>query len=330
MSSDFGNLVYAQRTDRGLKREINEDSCAFHIPEPGTPAAAYGALFIVADGIGGIGGGEEASRAAIDTIMATYYDPDLDDEDPRERIIAAIQDANEAVRARARTLDRQMLGTTLAGAVILADQKSYLFNVGDSRIYRLRGQTIEQMTSDHSSVDTQESYARAKLTAFIGQFQPILPHLITSELQKDDTLLICSDGLWGLVEPPEIAAVVQRYSPQKAVDVLIKMVYERGARDNVTITIIQNGKRANYGLAALATLALLVAVILIGIFAVIQSPSPAATPTVQLVEATANFTVHSSLQPPPVATQSSVATAENPGQLVIRTPTESLNNDKGD
>jgi len=329
MSSNFRNLVFAQRTDRGLKREINEDACAFHIPEQGAPDADLGALFLVADGIGSIGGGEEASRAAIDTIMETYYDPDLDDDNPRERIIAASLDANEAVRARARTLDRQMLGTTLAGVVILSAEKSFLFNVGDSRIYLLRGQTIEQITSDHSSIDTQESYARAKLTAFIGQFQPILPHLIAYDLQKDDTLLICSDGLWGLVEPPEIAAVIQRYSPQKAVDVLIRMVYERGARDNVTITIIQNGKRANYALVAMAAFALLVVVGLTGFFAFSQTASPPATPTAQIVQATANLTIHSSNQITPVATESRIETGENQGQIVIRTPTLLADSDEG-
>lgn len=330
MSSNFRNLVFAQRTDRGLKREINEDSCAFHIPEQGAPDAALGALFIVADGIGGIGGGEEASRAAIDTIMATYYDPDLEDDDPRERIIAAIQDANEAVRARARTLDRQMLGTTLAGVVILSAEKSLLFNVGDSRIYLLRGQTIKQITSDHSAIDTQESYARAKLTAFIGQFQPILPHLIAYDLQKDDTLLICSDGLWGLVEPPEIAAVVQRYSPQKAVDVLMRMVYERGARDNVTITIIQNGKRARYSLVAMTALGLLVVALVIGFFAFFQPAAAPAIPTAQIMQATANFSIHPTNQITPVATEPSIEIGENQGQIVIRTPTLLANSDEGD
>src|SRR5262245_9356753 len=139
MTNDFRKLVFAQKTDRGLLREKNEDSCGFRIPEADTPAAAHGAIFIVADGIGGIGRGEEASRVAIETILETYYDPDLEDDDPRERIIAAIQDANEAVRARARTLGVNMLGTTLAG-VVITQQKAYLFNVGDSRIYRMRNQ----------------------------------------------------------------------------------------------------------------------------------------------------------------------------------------------
>src|SRR5688500_18479729 len=114
MPDNFRQLVFAQKTDRGLVREINEDACGYRMPESGSKAATYGALFLVADGIGGIGYGEEASRAAVATTLDTYYDPDLDDDDPRERIIAAIQDANEAVRARARTLNLQLLGTTLA------------------------------------------------------------------------------------------------------------------------------------------------------------------------------------------------------------------------
>lgn len=328
MPEDFRKLVFAQKTDRGLVREVNEDACGYRMPEPGTAAARFGALFLVADGIGGIGRGEEASRAAVDTTLETYYDPDLEDEDPRERIIAAIQDANEAVRARARTLNLQMLGTTLAGVIILSSEKAFLFNVGDSRIYRVRGGMIEQLTSDQAAVDTadnQNSYTKAKLTAFVGQFQPILPQLIPCDLQKDDTLLICSDGLWGLVEPHEIAAVVQRYSPQKAVGVLVQMVHERGARDNVTITIIQNGKRAN---PKMLTIALVVLAVIVGGIALLQPLLFSGSSSAQMPSITASFTANAPDNGLSTAESEITATWENHGQLVIRTPSvpDSINN----
>jgi PPM family protein phosphatase len=325
MAGDFRKLVFAQKTDRGLKREVNEDSCAFRLPEVETPAADLGALFLVADGIGGIGRGEEASHAAVETVLSTYYDPELEDDHPRERLLAAIQDANEAVRARARTLNLEMLGTTLAGVVILSDEKLYLFNVGDSRIYLLRGETIRQITADQSSIDTQDSFARAKLTAFVGQFQPLLPQILEYDLQKDDTLLICSDGLWGLVEDHEIAAVVQRYPPQKAVDVLIQKVYERGARDNVTITIIRNGQRAS---RRAVFLTLLVLAAIIGILAL---ATPLLMPSA--VDDTALHAAASLTSPMSEAgtfapvTQTAKAT-ESQGQLIIRTEVSPVHNDK--
>jgi PPM family protein phosphatase len=318
MSSDFRNLVFAQKTDRGLLRENNEDSCGFRIPDDHTAAAALGAIFIVADGIGGIGRGEEASRVAIETILATYYDPDLDDDDPRERIIAAIQDANEAVRARARTLNVTMMGTTLAGVVIVA-QKVYLFNVGDSRIYLLRGQHITQVTADHSSIDVHESFAKAKLTAFIGQLQPILPHLITQELQKDDTLLICSDGLWGLVEQNEIASIVQQHVPQKAVEKLIQKVYERGARDNVTITIIQNGQRQNHGIKVFALLLVIGVICVVLLSQLNPSAGVSSNALTATAHANASFEADSGVKATPVATETE---EPNFGQLTLHTPTK--------
>jgi PPM family protein phosphatase len=330
MPEDFRKLVFAQKTDRGLVREINEDACGYRLPERGTAAAAFGALFLVADGIGGIGRGEEASRTAVDTTLATYYDADLDDEDPRERIIAAVQDANEAVRARARTLNLQMLGTTLAGAIILSPEKAFLFNVGDSRIYRVRGETIDQMTSDQASIDAtdnQTSYAKAKLTAFVGQFQPILPQLIPCDLQKDDILLICSDGLWGLVEPHEISAVVGRYAPQKAVDVLIQMVHERGARDNVTVTIIQNRQQSN-PVPALVALAVLVLALIAGAFALLQPSLLAGAATEQSPSITASFAANTPDNVLLTDSPQLAATDENHGQLVIRTPSVQDNTNK--
>lgn len=328
MAGGVRKLVFAQKTDRGLKREVNEDACDVRIPDPGTPSAALGALFLVADGIGGIGHGEEASHAAVETVLSTYYDPELEDDHPRERLIASIQDANEAVRARARTLHLDMLGTTLAGVVILPDGKAYVFNVGDSRIYRLRGEAFQQITSDHTSIDTEDSLARAKLTAFVGQFQPLLPQILDYDLHKDDTLLICSDGLWGLVEDHEIAAVVQRHPPAKAVDLLIQKVHERGARDNITITIIQYGKEANRVPAWLA-LAVLVLALLVGAFMIMQSalfPDRSREQDPSITLSFAANTPDNAIQA--AATQLAV-TEVNQGELVIRTPSlqNNTNND---
>jgi serine/threonine protein phosphatase PrpC len=319
MTGDFRRLAFAQKTDRGLVREINEDACGYRIPEPNTPSAAYGTMFVVADGIGGMGRGEEASRVAVEALLNTYYDPELDDESPRERIIAAIQDANEAVRAHARTLKLNMLGTTLAGAVILPSGSAFLFNVGDSRIYLLNGHHIEQVTSDHSLIDAHDNLSKAKLTAFIGQFQPVLPQIHVRELQPDDTLMICSDGLWGLVDPPEIAAVLLRYPPRNAVDKLVRMVHERGARDNVTITIIQRGKALNFVRTALA-LTLIAAALLL--FVLLQ---PVLIPGDERMADNVQPTEIVMTNSPEIATPETV---NNHGQLVIRTPTQQIKSDK--
>lgn len=329
MAVELHKLTVAQKTDQGLRRAQNEDSCEYRVPKQGSPEYALGAMFLVADGIGSLGGGQHASRAAIDSILETYYDPELEDESPRERIIAAIQDSNAAVRQKARSLNLATMGTTIAGAVILPSGRMYLFNVGDSRIYLLRGGGIQQITADDIHIDLKNSLDRAKLTAFLGQIQPVLPNMIEHDLNPGDTLLICSDGLWGLVDPPDILAVVQSTNPLRAVDELIKKVYEQGARDNVTITIIRNSGASRSG-SAWRTLAVAAAALALAAFLTFlwvsqpvagavttQTPAPG-TPA---VEQTQSLSVHAPQTPTPSPTRRLSDDDGYGGGLVVRTPT---------
>jgi PPM family protein phosphatase len=328
MAVELHKLTVAQKTDQGLRRALNEDSCEYRVPKQGSPEYALGAVFLVADGIGSLGGGQHASRAAIDSILDTYYDPELEDESTRERIIAAVQDSNVAVRQKARELNLATMGTTVAGAVILPTGRVYLFNVGDSRIYLLRGGGIQQITADDIHIDLKNSLERAKLTAFLGQIQPVLPNIFEQDLHPGDTLLICSDGLWGLVDPPDILAVVQSTGPQKAVDELVKKVYEQGARDNVTITIIKNsgkGGRSGGSWGALAVAAVMLALAALLAFLWVSQPVVGAvhtdTPSTSAVEQTESLSVHApqTLTPSPTARIS-----EDDGYgggLVVHTPT---------
>lgn len=334
MGEAIRQLVYASRSEIGLKRKVNEDSAAAHMPEPDSPEAERGAMFIVADGIGSIGGGDTASKWAVKTFHDTYYDPELDDEDVRERVIAAIQDAQEAVKARARVLKLDSLGTTLTGVVILSDGTASIFNVGDSRVYLARGDTLEQVTVDQSGVDPKGDPNRPKLTSYLGQKQPILPNLYERQLQQGDTLLICSDGLWGMLQHDEIASIVRRLPPQEAVDKLIERVYEQGARDNVTISIVQHGEAAQKPTSRLPVLlAVVVLLVVLGVaFALLtRNQTPAvvvATPSVVVTLAEPTI--------PPLSTHRDVtntprssgvtATAENGSSLVVRTATPNAGN----
>lgn len=305
MAESFERPIFAQRCEIGLKRPRNEDSFAAHVPD-GTDKREQmlGALFVVADGIGSIGGGEQASDWATRTLVDTYFDAELEDEEPRERIIAAIQDAQDAVRARARVLKVETLGTTVAGAVILPTGRALIFNVGDSRVYHLRGGTFTQVTTDQTYVEPKGDPKRAKLTSYLGQPQPILPNLYERQLAHGDKLLICSDGLWGLVEQDEIAKVVAAHPAKQAVDLLVERVYALGARDNVTICIVEMGQRRRIRPFVWVVLLLLAAGLLAAIL-YLRDPL-----------------VCCAFPPTPTPTPTMLAETAPPGStLIVRTPT---------
>ncbi|MCL4879604.1 MAG: protein phosphatase 2C domain-containing protein [Anaerolineae bacterium] len=232
-------LDYAFLTDRGLKRQRNEDHCLVRIPDPDTPESRFGSLFLVADGIGSLGMGEVASQLATQTIEDWYYDGSNREQDETKRIVSALKIANQAVFDRSRDYELSHMGTTIAGIILTPTQDAVIFNVGDSRVYRIRGGSIELLSRDHATM-SQEA-GKTKLTAFIGQSAPFPPFNRRVKTKKGDVFVICSDGLWGLLEEKKILKVVQRHPAETAAEILLQMVYERGARDNVTMVIVRLG-----------------------------------------------------------------------------------------
>jgi len=178
--ADFSKSLEAfGLTDVGRKRKRNEDFFRYVIPTANTPEEALGAFFVVADGIGGMGFGEEASSVAVNTLLAAYYDLQNPDRDPLNRLKSAMQLANNAVIAKAGELGRTLIGTTASG-IIVHPKEIVLFNVGDARVYRLRGNLIERLSRDQSVLEeqlaqgliTEEEAAQGRnmnVTAFLGQ-----------------------------------------------------------------------------------------------------------------------------------------------------------------
>ncbi len=255
MAQPFPALDVAGQTDVGLKRSRNEDSFTVLMPPAGSPQVSQGAMFIVADGMGGMGGGDVASKTAIEEIVKTFYDPSVThDYDPLPRLRNALEAANVRVRETAQSVGLPRIGATGAGMILTSTGDAVVFNIGDSRVYRARGSYIELLTRDQSVMASQleaglVSQEEAKLsrnvnvTAFIGQPMPISPVYSRMQTQPGDVFIICSDGLWDLVEPNEILKAVQ--SPAKeAASKLIALVRQRGAPDNVTVIIVRVGMPA--------------------------------------------------------------------------------------
>lgn len=275
MGEQPGALDVAAQTDVGLKRTRNEDTCEFRIPEPNTPQHAHGALFVVADGMGGMGGGDVASRTAITTLFEAYYSaqqaPGVSHSHMLKRALDA---ANAAVRQKAREVNLSRIGSTASGVLLLPDREALIFNVGDARVYRIRQNFIEQLSHDQSVLQHQidagvisETQARqsrnVNVTAFIGQERPLQAIYRRAQVETGDVFLLCSDGLWDLVEPHEMLRIVEQYSAEAATRRLIELARKRGAHDNVTVIVVRIGAtgapRARAGwqiLAALLVLAL--------------------------------------------------------------------------
>lgn len=240
-------LTVAQRTDVGRKRQHNEDSVAYIIPKDQELLTHKGALFIVADGMGGHAAGEVASEIAVDTVCTLYYqDPDTD---IPTSLVRAIQYANAAIYQRATENEQHTgMGTTCVVAV-LRESTAFVANVGDSRGYLVRRGQVRQITQDHSWVAEQvrmgqmsEEEARNHsmrniITRSLGPFPEVEVDIFVEPVEEGDALLLCSDGLCGMVSDAEITSIVENFGPQESVYRLVECANEQGGIDNITTIV---------------------------------------------------------------------------------------------
>ena len=241
-------LEVAKLTDVGRVRSHNEDYVDYFVPTDPAQLARKGAIYVVADGMGGHQAGEVASRGAVEAVIAHYYGDTK--HDVATSLVQAVRAANHQIYTQAQAdPSKAGMGTTLVAVVILG-RKVYVANVGDSRAYLINSQGIRQITEDHSWVEeqvragllTHEQASRHPqrnlVTRALGSKPDVQVDLFEGELGEGDTLLLCSDGLTGRVEDREIAAAVRRYPPQEAARRLVALANERGGNDNITVLIV--------------------------------------------------------------------------------------------
>src|SRR5579864_3622937 len=255
MSVDCQNpkpgLEAASLTDVGLQRANNEDSYLYWEPDSEEAFLVKGRLAIVADGMGGYEGGQEASRLAVETVRFVY-DRDFNG-DPQQALVAAFESAHANIhRFAVEHPEFQGMGTTCT-ALSIVDNRLYFAHIGDSRLYLVRGEAITRLTRDHSYVgrlvesgivrseDAESHPQRHILTAALGSGREVVPDspLLPVALEEGDTLVLCTDGLWSLVGEQEIATVVRSGTPAQSCDTLVKLALERGGPDNVTILVLR-------------------------------------------------------------------------------------------
>lgn len=243
---ELGNLSHV-----GQVREQNEDYFAYYEYEDPDLAARKGRLAIVADGVGGHVGGFAASRIAVDEVRYRYKDHPGDD--PREALKDAIEAANRKIYEQGEEdSEYQGMGTTFT-ALVFRDGMAYLAHVGDSRAYLIRNGTISQLTRDHSRVarmveagmitpEEAEGHPESNvLEQAVGHRDTVdvdisVPPL---ETRPGDLLLLCSDGLHGLVSDEEMAHIADGPEPNAACQDLVDLANERGGHDNITVQILR-------------------------------------------------------------------------------------------
>lgn len=239
-------------TDVGLKRGHNEDN--YLINEELN-------LFVVADGMGGHAGGEYASAICVNTIEEIVTSMELmgespsDEDDPvevaRERVRYAIRLAGRRIYEKAaEEPEFHGMGTT-AVLLLIEGTNAYIAHVGDSRVYLWRDGRCEQVTEDHSLVNhkvklgliTPEEAKTHKMknviTRSLGYQEDVEVDVEVRAARRGDRFLLCSDGLSGYFDEPELGELIGSLRPQECARHLIELACERGGEDNITAVIVQ-------------------------------------------------------------------------------------------
>jgi len=238
---------YAE-TNTGLVRSENEDSYVLHIPSNGEAASKKGTLAIVADGVGGGPDGKLASSMAVNIILSQYYNSG--GEAPSSRLLSAMKTANDEIYNAAKK-NRPYGGmATTCTALALVEGSAYLCHAGDSRAYLLHGGELRRVSKDHTLVEemvedgiiSKEEAAvhphRNIILKALGSKPELVPYVETFTVETGDTILLCSDGLYGLVSDSEIYRELMTNQVAAAGKNLMTLALRRGGVDNITLVVL--------------------------------------------------------------------------------------------
>ncbi len=259
VSVENSQLTFGQSSHQGMIRENNQDSSYVFLASSRTVENRpdFG-LFVVADGMGGHHDGEKASSIAAQylasDVLSSIYVPMLDADDSTdserptivESLVSATQKANAVVH---ETVPDG--GTTLT-AVVLVGNLAYISHVGDSRAYLIRNSGVEQLTRDHSLVqrlielgqltpeEAEDHPQKNVLYRALGQNENLEVERLIRPMPPNSQILLCSDGLWGLMSNDDIKRIVDSSdSPQQACDKLVALANTNGGTDNITAVLIK-------------------------------------------------------------------------------------------
>ncbi len=231
-------------TDVGLKRESNEDSYLLN---------KNIGIFAVADGMGGHRGGEVASSMAVSTLEQYVQNNKVGSRkvQPRVLLTEAYKTASNKIfdKSRNEAAELSGMGTTLVSALVV-ENTVFIANVGDSRAYLYRAKKFWQLTEDHSLLnehikfglvaeqDAENFLQKNVITRSVGFEREVMCDILERVMEPDDLILLCSDGLSGLVTDARMCEICQSLSPEKIVERCIKEARDNGGDDNITVLVL--------------------------------------------------------------------------------------------
>jgi serine/threonine protein phosphatase PrpC len=241
-------VFVGEGTDPGRVREENQDATSFY-----RTSDDVWTLLIVCDGMGGHAGGRQAAAMASEGIGQEFANR-VSSSAPVDALRDSIKVVNRKIVEHAEVnTELRGMGTTCV-VLAVARNQAYVAHVGDSRVYRIRPGSVEQVTKDHSYVqrmidsgiltpEQAEEHPDANmLMRCLGGRPDVEVDVIGPEpVVAGDRYLLCSDGLWGQVNAAEIAAMSMAFSAQDAVNRLINLANERGGPDNISVQIYHQG-----------------------------------------------------------------------------------------
>lgn len=244
-------------SDIGLKRANNEDRCIFSIPYNIELFEQLGLLIAVADGMGGAVAGEHASELAVKVLCESYY-TSTNTSIP-DTLLNAVLEANTKIFSLSDSNPNYFgMGSTLSAVAIIGNN-AYIAQVGDSRVYLHRkNNKIFQITTDHSVVaeqiregiiskeEAKNHYMKNIITRALGVKETVDVDMFSLYLQKDDTLLLCTDGLSNMVDDSLIQYSLESDNLSSALNSLIEKAIEEGGTDNITACAIKVIEQPRY------------------------------------------------------------------------------------
>ncbi len=247
MATCYSHLFSFALTDVGCKRKNNEDAYQM-FPEHG--------VFIVADGMGGAEDGEVASQAIVDALTKTLktFDPvqPLTCQAMQAWICHAVNEASAWILKRSNDRNKSGTGSTFVGVCFDPEHpdRAVALHAGDSRVYRIRGGDVQQVTRDHSLANAAGITDERELNPkFRGVILRAVGLSVTTEVEstpfdvmEGDTVIVCSDGLSKMIEDPAIAKIIQEEpNTEEAVRQLVAAALKNGGKDNVTVVAVKVG-----------------------------------------------------------------------------------------
>jgi len=236
-------------TDTGLVRSANEDSLLLFFPQDQRLLEEKGILAIVADGVGGNIGGKTASNTAVSVMREQYYSSDQ--VDPLSALKGSMIAANREIFTKgSQDPSCQGMATTCTAFILLGNE-GFISHAGDSRAYLLRDSILRQLTEDHTlvnklladgliSAEAAASHPQKNIIVrALGSDLEMAPDAFHIQLEDNDIILLCSDGLHGLISEDDIKDRLSRLPLQEAGHSLIGLAKDNGGTDNITVIILQ-------------------------------------------------------------------------------------------